>query len=61
MTARLPRRSRTRMDWQYALGVALDDPGFDHTVLSEFRTLVSQHRLEREVLNAEYGQWSKAA
>ena len=29
---------RTRIDWQYLLGLALDDPGFDHTVLSEFGT-----------------------
>ncbi len=29
---------RGRIDWKYALGLALDDPGFDHTVLSEFRT-----------------------
>ena len=27
-----------RIDWKYALGLALSDPGFDHTVLSEFRT-----------------------
>ncbi|WP_373031988.1 transposase [Streptomyces sp. NRRL B-2790] len=27
---------RTRIDWQYALGLGLDDPGFDHTVLCEF-------------------------
>jgi len=29
---------RGRVDWKYALGLALTDPGFDHTVLSEFRT-----------------------
>ena len=29
---------RARLDWKYALGLKLDDPGFDHTVLSEFRT-----------------------
>jgi transposase len=29
---------RGRIDWKYALGLALGDPGFDHTVLSEFRT-----------------------
>src|ERR1700759_2552561 len=29
---------RARLDWKYALGLSLDDPGFDHTVLSEFRT-----------------------
>jgi Transposase domain (DUF772) len=28
---------RTRIDWQYLLGLGLDDPGFDHTVLPEFR------------------------
>jgi hypothetical protein len=26
---------RTRLDWQYALGLGLADPGFDHSVLSE--------------------------
>ncbi len=29
---------RGRIDWKCALGLALTDPGFDHTVLSEFRT-----------------------
>jgi len=29
---------RGRIDWKYALGLALTDPGFDPTVLSEFRT-----------------------
>jgi transposase len=29
---------RGRIDWKYALGLTLSDPGFDHTVLSEFRT-----------------------
>jgi transposase len=28
---------RSRIDWKYLLGLELDDPGFDHTVLSEFR------------------------
>ncbi|MFD0502410.1 transposase [Streptomyces chiangmaiensis] len=28
---------RTRIDWKYALGMELDDPGFDHSVLCEFR------------------------
>ena len=28
---------RTRIDWKYALGLELDDPGFDHSVLCEFR------------------------
>src|ERR671939_1356740 len=29
---------RSRLDWQYVLGLDLTDPGFHHTVLSEFRT-----------------------
>jgi len=29
---------RSRIDWKYALSLALSDPGFDHTVLSEFRS-----------------------
>ena len=29
---------RSRIDWKYALGLELTDPGFDSTVLSEFRT-----------------------
>jgi transposase len=29
---------RSRLDWKYALSLELSDPGFDHTVLSEFRT-----------------------
>lgn len=28
---------RGRIDWKYVLGLELTDPGFDHTVLSEFR------------------------
>jgi transposase len=31
---------RGRIDWKYALGLELTDPGFDHTVLSEFRSRV---------------------
>src|SRR5689334_2803327 len=29
---------RTRIDWKYLLGLALTDPGFEASVLSEFRT-----------------------
>jgi transposase len=35
---------RSRIDWKYALSLELADPGFNHTVLSEFRTrLVAGH------------------
>src|SRR5690242_20468586 len=34
---------RGRLDWKYCLGLALDDEGFDFSVLSEFRS-----RLDRK-------------
>ena len=43
---------RTRIDWQYLLGLPLDDPGFDHTVLAEFRGRVADGGLELVVLDA---------
>jgi transposase len=43
---------RTRIDWKYLLGLAVDDPGFDHTVLSEFRDKVAQAGLEQVALDA---------
>ena len=43
---------RARIDWKYLLGLALDDPGFDHTVLSEFRGRVAGAGLERVALDA---------
>ncbi len=42
---------REKLSWQYALGLDLDDPGFDHTVLSEFRARVVDHGLEERVLD----------
>jgi transposase len=43
---------RTRIDWQYLLGLAWDDPGFDHTVLAEFRGRVADAGLEQAALDA---------
>src|SRR6267154_3744793 len=43
---------RTRIDWQYLLGLTLDDPGFDHTVLAEFRARVAGAGLEQVALDA---------
>jgi len=43
---------RTRIDWQYLLGLRLDDPGFDHTVLAEFRAKVAEAGLEQVALDA---------
>ena len=43
---------RTRIDWQYLLGLPVDDPGFDHTVLAEFRGRVARAGLEQVALDA---------
>jgi transposase len=43
---------RGRIDWKYCLGLALDDPGFDFSVLSEFRTRLVEHGLEELALDA---------
>ena len=48
---------RTRIDWKYLLGLALDDPGFDHTVLAEFRARVAEAGLEQVVLDALLDGW----
>ncbi|WP_343241860.1 MULTISPECIES: transposase [unclassified Streptomyces] len=42
---------RTDLAWKYALGLDLQDPGFDHSVLSEFRSRVVAHGLEEKVLD----------
>ncbi|WP_327241675.1 transposase [Streptomyces sp. NBC_01320] len=42
---------RDRLSWAYALGLDLADTGFDHTVLSEFRSRVVAHHLEEKVLD----------
>lgn len=36
----------SRIDWKYGLGLELTDPGFDHTVLSQFRTRLVTHELQ---------------
>jgi transposase len=43
---------RVRLDWKYLLGLPLDDPGFDHTVLAEFRGRVAGAGLEQVALDA---------
>ncbi len=37
---------RSRLDWKYALALELTDPGFDASVLSEFRTRLIQGQAE---------------
>ena len=43
---------RARLDWKYLLGLPLEDPGFDHTVLAEFRGKVAEAGLEQVALDA---------
>lgn len=56
---------RSRIDWKYALGLELTDPGFDFSVLSEFRDRLLEGRAEQLLLEkmlerfAERG-WVKA-
>jgi transposase len=47
---------RARIDWKYALGLELSDPGFDFSVLSEFRSRLvaegAEHLLLESLLEA---------
>jgi transposase len=43
---------RSRIDWKYVLGLELTDPGFHHTVLSEFRTRLVAGEAARLLLDA---------
>lgn len=42
---------RGRIDWKYALALELTDPGFDASVLSEFRARLIDGALERQLLD----------
>jgi transposase len=42
---------RARIDWKYALGLELGDPGFDFSVLSEFRDRLTSADAGRRVLD----------
>jgi transposase len=42
---------RSRIDWKYALGLDLDDPGFDYSVLSKFRTRLIAGTAEIQLLD----------
>jgi transposase len=43
---------RARMDWKFLLGLDLDDPGFDFTILGDFRSRLIRHGLEEKALEA---------
>jgi transposase len=42
---------RGRIDWKYALGLELSDPGFHYSVLSEFRQRLIEHEASQLLLN----------
>jgi transposase len=42
---------RSRIDWKYMLGLGLEDPGFDFSVLGEFRGRLIAGGVEEQVLN----------
>ena len=46
-----PTPSGRRIDWKYLLGLPLDDPGFDFSVLSEFRARLVEHGAEHVLLD----------
>jgi transposase len=51
---------RTRIDWKYLLCLDLADIGFDHTVLSEFRTRLLAYRAENRLFEA-FSIWHAGA
>src|SRR5215203_3634753 len=42
---------RARIDWKYLLGLELDDPGFDHSVLCGFRARLLEGGAEEHLLH----------
>jgi transposase len=50
---------RGRLDWNYWLGLELTDPGFDHTVLSEFRSRRGAGQAEQRLLDGLLTQWQE--
>jgi len=52
---------RDRMTWKYALGLELEDPGFDASVLSEFRSRLVAGDLTSLALDALPSAWPGSA
>lgn len=48
---------RTRLDWKYLLALELTDPGFDASVLAEFRERLLTHGAERRLFEHLLGQF----
>ena len=47
---------RSRIDWKYVLGLVLTDPGFDFSVLSEFRARLIDGNYEQRLLDTMLAQ-----
>ncbi|MEV2256913.1 IS1182 family transposase [Streptomyces sp. NPDC050147] len=52
--------ARARIDWKYALGLEIEDPGFDHSVLSEFRDRLVEGSAETRITDAVLAASSEA-
>ena len=50
---------RSRIDWKYVLGLELTDPGFDFSVLSEFRARLIAGGLEQLLLDTMLVQFKQ--
>lgn len=48
---------RSRIDWKYALSLPLTDPGFDASVLSEFRSRLVAGGVEQQFLDTMLEGW----
>ena len=48
---------RTRIDWKYALSLEITDPGFDFSVLSEFRSRLLTNQAERRLFDLILSQF----
>ena len=51
---------RGRIDWKYLLGLELTDPGFDYSVLCEFRARLLAGGVQQQVLDAVLGACAEA-
>ena len=51
---------RGRLDWKYALGLELEDPGFHFSVLSEFRARLAENRAEQLLLDKMLAHFREA-
>jgi transposase len=51
---------RNRIDWKYMLALPLTDPGFDPSVLSEFRTRLLAGQAEQQLFETLLTQFREA-